>query len=63
VIESSSLLQLTVDAGPWFVLPQTLQLGASAAVTNGDALSSTVHFHNGINPGRALRCLIMSFLC
>ena len=63
VVEDSALQQLVLEGSSWILLPVSNQLLAVASDLNQAAISGTPLPDDGINPGRALRCLMMSYLC
>jgi hypothetical protein len=63
VVEDSALQHLVLDGSSGILLAVPNQIVAVASDLNQDAISRTPLPDDGLNPGRALRCLMMSYLC
>ncbi len=63
VVQDSALQQLVLDGCNWIALPAVHQSIAVAVVMPPAAVSWALLPDDGMNPGRAMRCLIMSYLC
>ena len=63
VAEDSALQHLVFENFNWIALPAADQVIAVVSDLQQDAVSWTPLPDDGMNPGRALRCLMMSYLC
>jgi hypothetical protein len=52
-----------VDSGSWTALPHVDQILAVVADLQTNTGPGALMPDDGINPGRAMRCLMMSYLC
>jgi hypothetical protein len=63
VIEDNSLPPLHIEAADWIALPTAPLSVDPVADSPGAGYFRTPFPSDGSNPGRAKRCLMMSFLC
>lgn len=63
MIEASGPQHLVLDVSSWISLPDVAQLVAVASDLQQVAISRAPLPDDGMNPGRARRCLMMSYLC
>jgi hypothetical protein len=63
VVEDSALQHLVLEGYSWIALPAVDQLVAVVSDLQQVTISRTPLPDDSMNPGRALRCLMMSYLC
>jgi hypothetical protein len=62
-VESSSLQNLVADDCNWIAVPTSTTMAAAVSDLFGHSISRGPLPDDAMNPGRALRCLLMSYLC
>ena len=63
VIEDNGLQDLKLHLSNWIIVPVAAQFVAEVIRPQQGNVSWTLLPDDGMNPGRALRCRMMSFLC